>query len=199
MRTLKRTMCLVLAMVMLLGLCAIQASAVDSNLGKYPDQNQITYKEAVDVLTGIDVMEGDANGFRPTDKVTRAEAAAIITRREAAALLGISEQTAYARLREMTEDGILIRINFRYYSADRVIAADRQRDAVLKYLETSGPAYLQEVAELLHIEKRSVSRLLRTMVKDGKLTLLPHSKRYGLPEKAKPGGEIIADIEHDSV
>ena len=78
MRTLKRTICLVLSVVMLLGLCAISVSADGTNLDKYTDKNSITYKEAVDVLTGIGVLQGDAAGFRPKDNVTRAEAAKII-------------------------------------------------------------------------------------------------------------------------
>ena len=80
MRTLKRTMCLVLSMVMLLGVCTVFVSAENAvtNLEKYTDKNDIKYKEAVDVLTGIGVLQGDAAGFRPKDKINRAEAAKII-------------------------------------------------------------------------------------------------------------------------
>ena len=75
MKTLKKTLCLVLAMVMLFGLCAVSASA---KLDKYGDKDKITYAEAVDVMSGIGILQGDAAGFRPTDTITRAEATKII-------------------------------------------------------------------------------------------------------------------------
>lgn len=74
MKTLKKTLCLVLAVVMVLGLCVMSASA---DL-EYTDNDKITYKEAVDVMSGIGVLKGDERGFRPTDSINRAEAAKII-------------------------------------------------------------------------------------------------------------------------
>ena len=68
MKTLKKTLCLVLAMVMVFGLCAVSASAKL----EYTDNDDITYKEAVDVLSGIGILAGDARGFRPTATITRA-------------------------------------------------------------------------------------------------------------------------------
>lgn len=74
MKTLKKTLCLVLAVVMLLGIGAVSASATLD----YSDNDQITYAEAVDVMSGIGVLVGDEGGFRPTDTVRRSEAAKII-------------------------------------------------------------------------------------------------------------------------
>ena len=75
MRTLKKTLCLVLALVMVLGVCAFSASATD-----FKDDAKITYKEAVSVLNGIGVISGRGNGnFDPTATLNRAEAAKIIT------------------------------------------------------------------------------------------------------------------------
>ena len=74
MKTLKKTLCLVLAVVMVLGLGAMSASATLD----YADNEKITYKEAVDVMSGIGVLKGDEGGFRPTDTVRRSEAAKII-------------------------------------------------------------------------------------------------------------------------
>lgn len=74
MKTLKKTLCLVLALVMLLGMGAISASATLD----YSDNDRITYAEAVDVMSGIGVLVGDEGGFRPTDTVRRSEAAKII-------------------------------------------------------------------------------------------------------------------------
>ena len=68
----KKFLSLVLALVMTMSLVTV-ASAKD-----YADANKITYVEAVDVLSALGVLEGDANGFRPTDTLKRSEAAKII-------------------------------------------------------------------------------------------------------------------------
>ena len=77
MRTLKKTLCMVLALVMMLGLCAFGTSAA------FSDADKVTYKEAVDVLTGIGVIKGmgdAANTFNPNGTLTRAQACTIITK-----------------------------------------------------------------------------------------------------------------------
>ena len=79
MRNLKKLLALVLAMVMAFSLM-LSAGAVDYK--DYPDKDNITeeFKEAVQVLTGMKVFQGDEGGFRPGDTITRAEVAAIIYR-----------------------------------------------------------------------------------------------------------------------
>ena len=73
-----KSLCLVLALVMVLGLCMIGANA---DYAQYTDKNEINYADAVEVLTGLNVIEGYPDGsFEPTANVTRAEAAAMITR-----------------------------------------------------------------------------------------------------------------------
>ena len=68
----KKFLSLVLALVMTMSLVTV-AGAKD-----YADAASITYVEAVDVLSTLGVLEGDANGFRPTDTLKRSEAAKII-------------------------------------------------------------------------------------------------------------------------
>ncbi len=77
MRNLKKVLSLSLALVMLLGMMVVGAGAVTA-LDVYSDKGDITYKEAVDLLTALDVLQGDAGGFRPTDTLTREEAAKIV-------------------------------------------------------------------------------------------------------------------------
>ena len=73
MRTLKKTLCLVLCLAMMAGLC-VSAFAFD-------DDAEIKYKEAVAVLTGIGVIKGmDENNFAPAGELTRAQACTIIAR-----------------------------------------------------------------------------------------------------------------------
>ena len=80
MRNLKKLLALVLAMVMAFSLMLTANAAVKYD--DYQDKDSITdeFTEAVQVLTGLEVMQGDEKGFRPSDKITRAEAAAVIYR-----------------------------------------------------------------------------------------------------------------------
>jgi hypothetical protein len=64
------------------GVCASAANVED-----YADADEITYTEAVGVLSGLGVLEGDENGFRPADTLTRAEAAKI-----ASYLIGLQDE-----------------------------------------------------------------------------------------------------------
>lgn len=73
MKTLKKTLCLVLALVMVVGTMAVAASA------DFKDSDSIKYKEAVDVLSGIGVINGKDDGnFAPAEILTREQAAKII-------------------------------------------------------------------------------------------------------------------------
>ena len=78
MRNLKRTLSLVLAMALVVGMMMVGASAASSD---FTDSSEITYTEAVDVMTAIGVMEGtDTGAFNPSGILTREQAAAIICR-----------------------------------------------------------------------------------------------------------------------
>ena len=73
MRTLKRTLCLVLAMVMVLGMFGIASAA------SFKDDDKIQYDAAVGVMTGIGAINGMGDGtFNPAGNVTRAQAAKMV-------------------------------------------------------------------------------------------------------------------------
>jgi hypothetical protein len=80
MRTLKKTLCLVLALALCFSLASV---AFASNLDDFSDAESVTYTEAVDVLVGIGVVEGDTssdgNIINPQGDLTRAQAAKLIT------------------------------------------------------------------------------------------------------------------------
>jgi len=61
MRKLKKTLGLVLALVMLLTIFPVVASANVTSIADYPDRASIQYVEAVDVLTAIRVMQGEGS------------------------------------------------------------------------------------------------------------------------------------------
>ena len=69
----KKFLTLALALAMVSSMLAMPAAAKD-----YADADEITYVEAVDVLSAIGVLEGDEKGFRPEDTLKRSEAAKII-------------------------------------------------------------------------------------------------------------------------
>jgi len=67
MKTLKRSLALVLAVVMCLGFVAMSAGAA------FVDEEEITYSQAVNTLAELGVLKGDADtgAFRPQDPISR--------------------------------------------------------------------------------------------------------------------------------
>ena len=79
MRTLKKTLCLVLALAMMVGLCAMGANAI--TFDDYKDKEKVEHVEAVKVLTGMGILQGDDTGnFRASDTMNRAEGATFYTK-----------------------------------------------------------------------------------------------------------------------
>ena len=80
MRNLKKFLALILAMVMAF---SMMMTANAAHVGtQYSDEADVTpaFSEAVEVLTGMGVFQGDSGSFRPASNITRAEVAAIIYR-----------------------------------------------------------------------------------------------------------------------
>ena len=81
MRTLKKALSLVLVLAMVFAL-AVPGFAADTTkkASDFKDYSKVTNKEAVDVLTAVGVINGNADGtFAPEGNFTRAEAATMIT------------------------------------------------------------------------------------------------------------------------
>lgn len=73
----KKLLALVLALVMTLSLATVSSNAAFNDADKVKD----TYAEAVEVLTGMGVIKGYADGsFKPEGSITRAEVAAVVYR-----------------------------------------------------------------------------------------------------------------------
>ena len=77
MRNLKKILALVLALMMTVSLMVVASAASD---GGYQDDADISaeYAEAVEVLTGMGIVQGDEGGFRPQHSITRAEVSTIV-------------------------------------------------------------------------------------------------------------------------
>ena len=77
MRNLKRALSLVLAVVMVIGLMVVGASAVSYN--DFSDRGEIVNKDAVSMLTTLGIIEGKPDGsYAPTEGVDRAQMAKMI-------------------------------------------------------------------------------------------------------------------------
>jgi len=74
MRTLKKSLSLVLVLAMVFSFCVMGTNAA------FADADEITvdYAEAVEVMNALEILKGDETGFRPADTLTRAEACVII-------------------------------------------------------------------------------------------------------------------------
>ena len=78
MRNLKRALSLVLAVVMVIGLMVVGASAVSYN--DFSDRGEIVNKDAVSMLTTLGIIEGQPDGsYNPTGNVDRAQMAKMIS------------------------------------------------------------------------------------------------------------------------
>jgi len=78
MRKIKKTLAVALVLVFALGVMPLASAAPAPT---FPDDDAIKYKEAVDVLSALNIVEGMPDGnFAPAQNVTRAEAATIIAR-----------------------------------------------------------------------------------------------------------------------
>lgn len=93
MKNFKKTMAMFLALAMLCSLCVCAGAAT-----VYPDENSITHKEAVAVLTELEVLQGDENGFRPADGLTRAEGCTIVAK-----LLGQGNYSGFSGFSDMAD------------------------------------------------------------------------------------------------
>ncbi len=90
MRTLKKTLALVLVLAMMFSLC-VTASA------DFTDEDEIKYVEAVEVMAALGVLEGNPDGsFNPKGTLTRAEAATIIVRLLDAEDLAVAAEATFA-------------------------------------------------------------------------------------------------------
>ena len=93
MRTLKKTLSLVLVVAMVLGLCVVGASAKDAVENFTDDYQKVgaAYQEAMGVLVGVGIIDGmTETALEPQGTYTREQAAKII----AYMLLGIARPTA---------------------------------------------------------------------------------------------------------
>lgn len=110
-----------------------------------------------------------------------------VSRGEVSELLGFSKTATYARLRRLTDQRRLIRVGGKYYLPGTVVPPERHRAAIREYLSEAGFAYRQDIVDLLRIQPKQCTLVLRHMVEDG--ALLQEGQKYFLPDREERKAE----------
>lgn len=117
----------------------------------------------------------------------RAGAAGALSRGDVMALLGLSKTAAHTRLRRLTERKKLVRIGGKYYLPGSVVPPERHLETIRAYLEQAGFAYRQDIADLLRIQRKQCTLVLRRLVEAGEL--VQSGQKYYLPQGEKRKAE----------
>ena len=106
-----------------------------------------------------------------------------VSRKDVSDLLGFSKTATYTRLRRLTEQKRLVRVGGKYYLPGTVVPPEQHRETIVEYLSQAGFAYRQDVVNLLRIQPKQCSLVLRHMVAEG--VLVQVGQRYFLPQREK--------------
>ncbi len=134
-------------------------------------------------VTLRDLKRDDCRDMEDDRILQRALEQGFVSRGDVSEVLGLSKTATYARLRRLTEHGRLVRVGGKYYLPGTVVPPERHREVILEYLAEAGFAYRQDIVELLHIQPKQCSLVLRRMVEEG--TLIQLGQRYFLPGQEK--------------
>ncbi len=134
-------------------------------------------------VTLRDLKRDDCRDMEDERILQRALEQGFVSRGDVSEVLGLSKTATYARLRRLTEHGRLVRVGGKYYLPGTVVPPERHREVILEYLAEAGFAYRQDIVELLHIQPKQCTLVLRRMVEEGTLSQL--GQRYFLPEREK--------------
>ncbi len=130
-----------------------------------------------------DLKRDDCRDLEDEQVLRQALERGFVSRGDVSELLGLSKTATYARLRRLTERGRLIRVGGKYYLPGTVVPPERHREAFLGYLAQAGFAYRQDIVDLLHIQPKQCTLVLRHMVDEG--ALIQIGQRYFLPQEEK--------------
>ena len=134
-------------------------------------------------VTLRDLKRDDCRDMEDERILQRALEQGFVSRGDVSEVLGLSKTATYARLRRLTEHGRLVRVGGKYYLPGTVVPPERHREVILEYLAEAGFAYRQDIVELLHIQPKQCTLVLRRMVEEE--TLIQLGQRYFLPGQEK--------------
>lgn len=132
-------------------------------------------------LTLRDLKRDDARDLEDERILQRVLEEGAVSRGEVSELLGFSKTATYTRLRRLTEHGRLVRVGAKYYLPGTVVPPERHREAIVQYLAQAGFAYRQDIVDLLHIQPKQCTLVLRRLVEEG--TLVQIGQKYFLPQR----------------
>ena len=134
-------------------------------------------------VTLRDLKRDDCRDMEDERILQRALEQGFVSRGDVSEVLGLSKTATYARLRRLTEHGRLVRVGGKYYLPGTVVPPERHPEVILEYLAEAGFAYRQDIVELLHIQPKQCTLVLRRMVEEE--TLIQLGQRYFLPGQEK--------------
>lgn len=120
-------------------------------------------------------------------RVLEAAQVGALSRGDVMALLGLSKTAAHGRLRCLVEQKKLVRVGGKYYLPGTVVPPERHLETIRAYLEQAGFAYRQDIADLLKIQRKQCSLVLRRLVDTGEL--VQSGQKYFLPQEEKRKAE----------
>ena len=132
-------------------------------------------------VTLRDLRRDDSRAAEDSCILQKALEQGYVCRNDVAELLRFSKTATYARLRRLTEQKRLVRVGGKYYLPGTVVPPERHRETILEYLAQEGFAYRQDIVDLLHIQPRQCSVVLRRLVEEG--VVLQIGQRYVLPQR----------------
>lgn len=103
-----------------------------------------------------------------------------VSRKEVMELLNLTSSAAYSRLRRMTDEKKLVRVGGKYYLPGTVVPPEEQLAVIRDYLSKAGFAYRQDIADILHIQGKQCTVILKRLVENGELVQI--SQKYYLKE-----------------
>lgn len=106
-----------------------------------------------------------------------------VSRGDVSELLEFSKTATYARLRRLTEQKRLVRVGGKYYLPGTVVPPELHRETILDYLSHAGFAYRQDIVDLLHIQPKQCTLVLRHLVEEGAVVQI--GQKYFLPQREK--------------
>jgi len=106
-----------------------------------------------------------------------------VTRNDVIKLLGLTKNQAFNRLRALVDRGELIKIGAKYFVPGTVVPPEEQYEVLSAHLEVVGSSFRKELADILHLDGKQCSVILRKLVAEGKL--VRKGQLYTLPEGTK--------------
>lgn len=103
-----------------------------------------------------------------------------ISRRDVMRRLDLTGSAAYGRLRRMTDEKKLVRVGGKYYLPGTVVPPEEQTAVIREYLAKAGFAYRQDIADILHVQDRQCSAILKHLVEAGEIVQI--RQKYYLKE-----------------